>query len=204
MKAVDEGRLSPEAANFRMQTRADKALRRAGNPMAMGDANRGRLFPDMLAGKGGRAASPAQNPMLAAFEPGAQNTPEGNALRDQMKVELAQSSPSLSAMGVAPDTDPNTFAGSIAAYNGDLTDEGLTEIHNFAKTFMGGQDGSTPFDNAPNMMAAPEMLAELWKLPIGTSPQKLREWYNKYRQETKARLDKAKQNMQSSPAWTVG
>lgn len=67
MKAVREGRLSPEEANYRMQIRAEKALRRSGNPITAGTSQAGQLYPDMMAGRGGKTATANQNPMARAF-----------------------------------------------------------------------------------------------------------------------------------------
>ena len=186
MKAVDEGRLSPEAAMFRMQTRADKALRRAGNPMAMSVANGGRLFPDLTKGRGGNAPAAAPNPMIQAFEPGAPNTPENNAIRDEMKAKLDETSPTLQAMGVAPDMGPAELADAVTSYQGDISDEGLIELHNRVKTFAGDNQGKSPFEgsNGPTDVG---MFAELWALPIGTPPSKIREWLQRYRAEAQRR-----------------
>jgi hypothetical protein len=66
MKAVREGRLSPAEANYRMQIRAEKALRRSGNPVPAGTSQAGRLFPDMMPKQSGNTSS-AQNPMALTF-----------------------------------------------------------------------------------------------------------------------------------------
>lgn len=99
MKAVREGRLSPEEANYRMQLRAEKALRRSGNPITGGTSQAGRFFPDQMAGRGGQNQA-GPNPISSAasdrFRPGGIVTPESSqAAKDTLKV--------LAEGGNAPD-----------------------------------------------------------------------------------------------------
>jgi hypothetical protein len=80
MKAVREGRLSPAEAEYRMQLRAEKALRRSGNPVAPGTSQAGILYPDLMGRQRGARAD--QNPMAQAAEamrPGGNRTAEGKA-----------------------------------------------------------------------------------------------------------------------------
>ena len=180
MKAVDEGRLSPEAAMFRMQTRADKALRRAGNPMAMSTANGGRLFPDLLAGRGGQQApaAPRTNPI---FGPGAPNTVENIDARATARQANVQSSPTLTAWGVSPDLDPSGFAQTVGQNLftrqpdggfgfAEVSDDGIKSIFNQVKLFDPTGDGKPPFPEG-------SIYNQMWGMPEDTPPAELRKMF---------------------------
>ena len=83
LRSMEQGRISRGTANFRMQTRTDKALRRSGRPDLMSGAQPGaRMFPDVfedMSKRGQGGASAGTNPMSQASEamrPGGLVTPE--------------------------------------------------------------------------------------------------------------------------------
>jgi len=196
MKAVDEGRLSPEAANFRMQTRADKALRRAGNPMAMGDANRGRLFPDMLAGRGGRAATPAQNPMGSPIAAGAPNTAENIQARNSLRAGITQGvpatattpaippSPFIQSLGVTADASPadvETGLNDMMLRAEVPSPAGLRDLRILVGTYT-GVDGESPFASTE----VPDSWDSLRNLPENASDDQLISWWMTHQEKVKA------------------
>ena len=197
MKAVDEGRLSPDAANFRMQTRADKALRRAGNPMLMGtDTSRG-LFPDMMAGRGGRAATPNQNPM-AAFGMGASNTPAGKVAAAGNVSNMAMTDPNLVALGVDPEAGIGGLHTSLSQQfeadpNLAMDDSSLRSYQMFAQQALTADpDQANPsnFSSFPGSVFAETegaVTSELWK-ELATLPDSERarqQWLQKYKDRKK-------------------
>jgi len=188
MKAVDEGRLSPEAANFRMRTRADKALRRAGNPMAMGDANRGRLFPDMFAGKGGRAASTTENPIVVGGR-----TLEAQQAAAADIVNRESTSPHIAGLGVEPGSGLAGLNQKISSRiledpNAEFSDESLREFQQHAAQYETiATDQNDPFafgtgQYGPDAGVESKQAAlwrELAKLP--DNPRSRAEWLKKYK-----------------------
>lgn len=197
MKAVDEGRLSPDAANLRMQTRADKALRRSGNPMMMGtDASR-RLFPDMTAGRGGKAATPNQNPM-AAFGMGASNTPVGKVAAAGNVSAMATTDPNLVALGVDPAAGIGGLHTSLSQQfeadpNLAMDDSSLRSYQMFAQQALTADpDQANPsnFASFPGSVFAETegaVTSELWKelatLPDSESARQ--QWLQKYKDRKK-------------------
>lgn len=177
MKAVDEGRLSKESAMFRMQTRADKALRRAGNPMAMSVANGGRLFPDLLGGGQSQASQStvSTNPI---FGPGAGNTVENVNARAVARQVNVQNSPTLAAWGVSPDIDPAGFAEAVGQNLfkkqsdgkfkvADVSDDGILSIFNQVKAFDPTEEGKPPFPDG-------SVYSQMWALPESTPAAEIR------------------------------
>lgn len=154
MKAVREGRLSPQEANYRMQIRAEKALRRSGNPISGGTSQAGRLYPDMMPKQGGTTQPAVQaNPI---FGPGASNTVENVNARSKARKDNVTSSPTLSAWGVSPDLDPAGFAEAVGQNLfvqqpdgkfgfAEVSDDGITSIFNQIKLFDPTKDGKPPF-----------------------------------------------------------
>lgn len=161
MKAVKEGRLSPEEANYRMQLRAEKALRRSGNPITGGTSQAGQLYPDMTAGRGNQSKA-GPNPMSAAserFRPGGIVTPESSqAARDTLKV-LAEggkspdgtsipASPLFSAgLKDSPDNIQGVHFGiqQIVQEGKDLGPADLQSLHAAAMAMQAGY-GTTDYD----------------------------------------------------------
>lgn len=199
LKAVDEGRLSPAAANFRMQTRADKALRRAGNPMMMGtDASR-RLFPDMAAGRGGRAATPNQNPM------GGGRTLEAQQSAATRIQERETNSPLIAGLGVEPGSG---LAGLNVAIqnriaedpNTEFSDDALKEYQAHAKDYSGistDQNSFFAFGNSEVDKQQAEMWRELAKLP--DNPRSRLEWLQQYKLRTAGAKARMAESMKEDP-----
>lgn len=180
MKAVKEGRLSPEEANYRMQLRAEKALRRSGNPITGGTSQAGQLYPDMTAGRGGQTAKPSAlaNPI---FGPGAPNTVENVNARATARKANVESSPTLTAWGVSPDLDPASFAQSVGQNlfvqqpNGqfgfaEVSDDGIKSIFNQVKLFDPTGDGKPPFPEG-------SIYNQMWAMPEDTPPAELRKMF---------------------------
>jgi hypothetical protein len=195
MRAVGEGRLNPMEAQFRMQTRADKALRRAGRADLMSTAGGrpvpGSLFPDPFQKRGGQQA-PA-NPITSMVGPGSTNTLEDRMFRDTKRQENLASSPTLTAMGVTPSHTPEDFVSTVGQYlfepkaggwgslfdpSGDgtyqmkeISDAGLSEIFNHVKLFDKKDGGKPPFPEG-------SFYNDLWALPADTQPADLRRFFN--------------------------
>lgn len=147
MKAVDEGRLSPEAANLRMQTRADKALRRAGNPMLMGTDESRRLFPNVL-GNNGAANQAGPNPMFGQAGGRTIEAQQAAATRIQ---ERETTSPNVAGLGVEPGTGlaglNQVLSGRLQEDpNAEFSDESLREFQAHAKDYDSlATDANNPF-----------------------------------------------------------
>lgn len=197
MKAVDEGRLSPEAAMHRMQTRADKALRRAGNPMAMGVANGGRLFPDLLAKRDGRTATPNQNPMTT-FGMGTSNTPAGKVAAAGEVSNMAATDPNIVALGVDPSTGVSGLHSALSQHLEDdpnltLDDSSLRSYQMFAqKALTADPDQSNPsnFTSFPGSVFAETegaVTSDLWKelASLPDSERARQQWLQKYKDRKK-------------------
>jgi hypothetical protein len=194
MKAVDEGRLSPEAAMFRMQTRADKALRRAGNPMAMSVANGGRLFPDLTKGRGGNAPSAAPNPMRMDGNPMAQNTPAGKMDAAAKVKDMATTDPNIAALGFDPGDGVSGLHSALSQqFNDDpnlaLDDSSLRSYQMFVSQALiadPNQLDPSNFASFPGSVFAETegaVTAELWK-ELATLPDDAKarqQWLQKYK-----------------------
>jgi hypothetical protein len=178
LKALREGRISPQEANYRMQLRAEKALRRSGNPIPGGTSMAGRLYPDMMPKQGGNAkpAAPLGNPI---FGPGAPNTIENLDARSKARKDNVAASPTLSAWGVSPDLDPTSFAQTVGenmfqrdetgtTYKmAEVSDDGIESIFNQVKLFDPAGDGKPPFPEG-------SVYNQLWAMPEDTSPAEIR------------------------------
>ena len=109
---------------------------------------------------------------------------------------LETESPTVSAMGIAGG-DPSTFAAGLMGYKDDLSDEGLTDMHNYALALEAPDGQEDPFDQTPNFQA-PDLLKQLRQLPQGTPPAKLRDWYTQYRAELKRRQQSSNDSFSAS------
>jgi hypothetical protein len=194
MKAVDEGRLSPEAAMFRMQTRADKALRRAGNPMAMGVANNGRLFPDLFAKPG--SAQPNQNPMSSPLAAGAPNTAENIQARNSIRAGITEGvpatattpaippSPFIQSLGVTADAAPADIEAGLndMMLRGEVpSPQGLKDLQMLIGTYT-ETEGNSPFAGTE----VEESWRELRTLPENASQEQLMGWWTAHQERVKA------------------
>jgi hypothetical protein len=164
MKAVREGRLSPEEANYRMQIRAEKALRRSGNPIAAGTSQAGVLFPDQTAVRGSKPNQAGPNPLSAAsekFRPNGIVTPDSSqAARDTIKV-MAEGgtapdgtkvppSPMFAGLAESPDNVQGVHFGiqQMVQEGKDLGAEDLRSLHAAMVAMQAGYGTSSydPFD----------------------------------------------------------
>ena len=194
MKAVDEGRLSPAAAMFRMQTRADKALRRAGNPMAMGVANSGRLFPDLFAKPG--SAQPNQNPMGSPLAAGAPNTAENIQARNSIRAGITEGvpatattpaippSPFIQSLGVTADAAPADIEAGLndMMLRGEVpSPQGLKDLQMLIGTYT-ETEGNSPFAGTE----VEESWRELRTLPENASQEQLMGWWTAHQERVKA------------------
>lgn len=199
MKAVDEGRLSPEAANLRMQTRADKALRRAGNPMMMGTDESRRLFPNVL-GNNGAANQAGPNPMIGG----------GRTLEDQQAAaariqERETTNPIVAGLGAEPGSG---LAGLNAAFrnriaedpNAQFSDESLREYQAHAKDYgkiSTDQNSSFAFGSSEVDTRQSALWKELAGLP--DNPRVREEWLRKYKSQTAEGTEADKQRLAEKP-----
>lgn len=163
MKAVREGRLSPQEANYRMQLRAEKALRRSGNPITGGTSLAGRFYPDQMPKQGG-STQPTQNPMTAAtdkFRPNGIVTPQSSqAARDSLEVmakggttpdgKKIPPSPMFAGLADSPDNVQGLHFGiqQMVQDGQDLGPDELQALHAAAVAMQAGHGTSDydPFD----------------------------------------------------------
>lgn len=188
MKAVDEGRLSPESAMFRMQARADKALRRAGNPMAMSTANGGRLFPDLLGDRGNIQNPAVQNPMITGGR-----TLEAQQAAAARIQERETASPNVAGLGVEPGSGLAGLNQGLSSRikedpTAEFSDDSLREFQAQAKDYSSlATDTNDPFsfgsgEYGPDAGVESQQSA-LWKELAGL-PDNARsraEWLQKYK-----------------------
>jgi hypothetical protein len=170
LKAVREGRLSPQEANYRMQLRAEKALRRSGNPIAGGTSMAGQLYPDMMPKQAAQNQA-GRNPMLAVsekFMPGGIVTPDSRkASRDTLDV-LANGgkapdgtevppSPMFAGLADSPDNVQGMHFGiqQMVQDGQDLGVEDLQKLYTAAAAMQAGYGTPDydPFDMSPGFEA---------------------------------------------------
>lgn len=190
MKAVREGRLSPEEANYRMQLRAEKALRRSGNPITGGTSQAGRFFPDQMAGGQAQAPAALANPI---FGPGSGNTADARQARQKVRQGLFAGVPAngdtpaspphpvFSDLGITGDTSVPQFQGvmnSAADTGAEFTPDGIRQLLIFSQTFDPHKGAKTPFQNTGDPMAS--ALDELYGMPESATDQQLMDWWNRY------------------------
>ncbi len=191
-KAVREGRLTPEAANLRMQNRADTALSRAGNPMLAGTDESRSLFPDMTKGRGGQQTAP--NPMRISGNPMAQNTPAGKMEAATKLKDMAATDPNIAALGFDPGEGVGGLHSALSQqFNDDpnltLDDASLRSYQMFANqalTADPNQVDPSNFSSFPGSVFAETegaVTAELWKeLAMLPDDAKARQqWLQKYK-----------------------
>ena len=170
LKALREGRISPQEANYRMQLRAEKALRRSGNPIAGGTSMAGQLYPDTMPKQS--AQNPAgPNPMLAVsekFMPGGIKTPDSSkAARDTLDV-LANGgkapdgtdvppSPMFAGLADSPDNVQGMHFGiqQMVQDGQDLGVEDLQKLYTATVAMQAGYGTPDydPFDMSPGLEA---------------------------------------------------
>lgn len=179
MKAVREGRLSPAEAEYRMQIRAEKALRRSGNPVAPGTSQAGTLYPDLMGRRGARAA---QNPMG--------RTLEGQQQAATRIEERETSSPHIAGLGVEPGSGlvglNTAFAARIAEDpNTEFSDDSLREYQSHAADYSSmSTEANSAFAFGSTQVA--KVQAELWKelAKLPDSPKERLAWLKKYKAAT--------------------
>jgi hypothetical protein len=209
MKAVREGRLSPMEANYRMQLRAEKALRRSGNPITGGTSMAGSLYPNMMPPQSSKAPAP-ENPMSAAtdrFRPGGVVTPQSSqAARDTLKV-MAEGGKTPDGAAIPPDPmfaaglaeSPDNIQGvhfgiqQMVQDGKDLGDNELQSLHAAAVAMQAGHGTSSydPFDMTYGFeglsgadAAHTETFGPMYKELAGMAtptPQQLRSWWAKFK-----------------------
>lgn len=194
MKAVREGRLSPAEAEFRMQLRAEKALRRSGNPVAPGTSQAGTLYPDLMGRRGARSD---QNPMTR-FGMGTSNTPAGKLEAAGNVSKMTTEDPNIAALGIAPDAGLVGLHSAIAKQfeddpNLEMDDATLRSYQMFAQQAMtadpkqGDPAGFTSGMGSVFTETEGAVNAELWK-ELTTLPddKKARQqWIQKYKDRQK-------------------
>jgi hypothetical protein len=170
LKAVREGRLSPQEANYRMQLRAEKALRRSGNPIAGGTSMAGQMYPDMMAGRGGQNQA-GPNPMADVSEklmPGGIVTPDSSkASRDILDVlanggkapdgTTVPPSPMFAGLADSPDNVQGMHFGiqQMVQDGQDLGVEDLQKLYTATVAMQAGYGTPSydPFDMSPGLEA---------------------------------------------------
>ena len=185
--------------------RFKRDVRRGMNPMSPGafaaHPEAGARFRNAYA-QAGKGASKVQNPMVQAFEPGARDTPESTVAKAGVREGLVKS-PTMAAIGYDPGGDASDFLWSIAAYDGELSDEGMTDILSAVRSFE-SKDGKSPFTGAGSGMMDPQLLEELWGLNTDTPPAKVRDWHNRFKKSVREKATHATSNSLVPPeqrAW---
>jgi hypothetical protein len=207
-KAREEQFMQETGMNYAQARRAEKTAKRQDaifqrrvksgmNPMspsafAAFPEAAGR-FQDAYANRGKGGAAGAQNPMAAAFEPGAPDTPENTKLMGETRAANASGSVTLQSYGITADSTPQDLVSAYDAgtQSGDISDEGLQDIFTHVKTYKPEKGQTSPFlPGSVGVASVPEMWQELWSMPVDTPPDKLRDWHNRYRAESNSRKSK--------------